>query len=233
MISVCLATYNGQQYILEQLQTILPQLSEDDEIIISDDNSTDNTVNLIKSINDNRIKIFINKSERGYTKNFENAINHSLGDFIFLCDQDDVWMPNKVELMLYELKYCDLVVSDALICDKDLKVTLGSHFKLHGTQLGFINNWVKTRYIGACMAFKRHMLSKILPFPSDSSLCAHDYWIANIGEFYYKVILIETPLIKYRRHGNNTSQGGLESKNSFSHKVKVRVYTLKELIRRT
>lgn len=98
MISVCLATYNGQQYILEQLQTILPQLSEDDEIIISDDNSTDNTVNLIKSINDNRIKIFINKSgKRIYTKNFENAINHSLGDFIFLCDQDDVWMPNKVE----------------------------------------------------------------------------------------------------------------------------------------
>lgn len=78
--------------------------------------------------------------------------------------------------MLYELKYCDLVVSDAPICDKDFrKYSWPLTLKLHGTQLGFINNWVKTRYIGACMAFKRHMLSKILPFPSDSSLCAHDY----------------------------------------------------------
>ena len=157
-ISVCLASYNGEKYIREQLDSILPQLGENDEIIISDDHSTDNTINVIKSLNDSRIKIFENNLGKGYSRNFENAINQATGDIIFLSDQDDVWMENKVELMTKELKQNDLVVSDALISDGNLNPTLGSHFKVHGTKKGFINNWLKTRYIGACMAFKKEIL---------------------------------------------------------------------------
>ncbi|MEK5777350.1 glycosyltransferase, partial [Acinetobacter nosocomialis] len=100
MISVCLATYNGEKYIVEQLTSILSQLSPTDEVIISDDHSTDETLLLIKSLNDPRIKIITNELGKGYTKNFENAINHSSGDYIFLSDQDDVWVENKVELMM-------------------------------------------------------------------------------------------------------------------------------------
>lgn len=232
MISVCLATYNGEKYIIEQINSILSQLSNNDEIIISDDNSTDNTLSLIRSIGDHRIKIFINDLGQGYTRNFENAIMNSSGDFIFLCDQDDVWMENKVSVMMNALKTADLIVSDALICDGSLNPTLGSHFKLHSTRSGFINNFIMTRYIGACMAFKREMLMKILPFPLNSKLCAHDYWIANVGEFYYKVELINTPLIKYRRHGLNASNGGEKSKNSLSHKIIVRIYSLFNLLKR-
>ncbi len=73
-ISVCLATYNGEKYIKEQLNSILSQLGNDDEIIISDDHSTDNTIEIIKSLEDDRIKIFVNNLEKGYSKNFENAI---------------------------------------------------------------------------------------------------------------------------------------------------------------
>lgn len=232
MISVCLATYNGERYIIEQINSILFQLSNNDEVIISDDNSTDDTLNLIKSIGDKRIKIFTNDLGQGYTRNFENAIKKSSGEFIFLCDQDDVWMENKVSTMMSALQRADLIVSDALICDGLLNTTLGSHFELHSTRSGFLPNFIMTRYIGACMAFRRDILAKVLPFPSNSKLCAHDYWIANIGEMYYKVELIATPLIKYRRHDSNASNGGQKSQNSLAHKLKVRIYTLMHLLKR-
>lgn len=231
-ISVCLATYNGEKYIKEQLDSILSQLEPTDEVIISDDHSTDNTIKVIEALQDNRIKIFENTLGKGYSKNFENAINHSSGDYIFLSDQDDVWMDNKVSKMMTELENYDLVISDALISDGDLNPTLGSHFKLHGTKSGFLNNWLKTRYIGACMAFKKQMLAKMLPFPENQNLAAHDYWIANVGEYFFKVKLINEPLIKYRRHGKNASTGGLKSDNSFQHKMKVRFYVLLQLIKR-
>lgn len=231
-ISVCLASYNGEKYIKEQLESILPQLGQNDEIIISDDNSTDDTIKVIKKLNDSRIKIFYNTPPKGYSNNFENAINKAEGDIIFLSDQDDVWEENKVEMMLSKLVDYDLVISDAMISDADLNPTLGSHFQLHGTKIGFVNNWIKTRYIGACMAFNSKILEKLLPFPNNKKLCAHDYWIANVGEFFYKVHLVNIPLIKYRRHGNNASTGGDKSSNSIVHKLKVRFYTLVELIKR-
>lgn len=232
MISVCIATYNGGKYIKEQLESILPQLTNVDEVIISDDNSTDETIEIIKSIKDDRIKIFKNELKSGYSKNFENAINKSSGDIIFICDQDDLWENNKVELMVLGLKKNDLVISDALICDGLLKETLGSHFKVYGTQKGFIPNWIKTRYIGACMAFKREILTKVLPFPENQSLCAYDYWITVVCELYFKVDLVPLPLIRYRRHGNNASTGGEKSSNSTLKKMKTRIYTLYNLLKR-
>ncbi|MCX5469847.1 glycosyltransferase family 2 protein [Acinetobacter nematophilus] len=231
-ISVCLATYNGEKYVREQLVSILKQLSPNDEIIVSDDHSTDKTLSVIESLNDPRIRIIINELGKGYSSNFENAINHSTGDYIFLSDQDDVWIENKVKIMMNELQSFDLVVSDAIISDSFLKPTLGSHFKAHNTKIGFLNNWLKTRYIGACMAFRREIFSKLLPFPSQSKWCAHDYWIANIAEFFFKVKLVDIPLIKYRRHGNNASTGGEKSKNSIFHKIIVRIYTFLQLIKR-
>jgi len=227
-----MATYNGEKYISEQLESILSQLDKDDEVIISDDDSSDDTVNIINKLADKRIKIFKNDLDSGYTRNFENAISKATGDYIFLSDQDDVWMDNKVELMLSKLQTNDLVISDALISDGFLKPTLGSHFKIYKVKSGFLHNWLQTRYIGACMAFRKEILLKILPFPSKQSLCAHDYWIANVGEFYYKVGLIHQPLIKYRRHHSNASTGGTKSANSLSHKLTVRLYTLKELLKR-
>ena len=231
-ISVCMATYNGEKYIKEQLESILSQLDENDEVIVSDDHSTDNTLDIVKDFKDSRIKIYSNELDKGYSKNFENSITHSSGDIIFLSDQDDVWMPNKVELMLKQLNNADLVISDAIITDENLNTTLGSHFKRNGTKTGFIENWLKTRYIGACMAFHKAILKKVLPFPVNQKLCAHDYWIANVGEFYYKVKLVQVPLMKYRRHGSNASTGGEKSENSLIHKLKVRFYTFVKLLSR-
>src|SRR5665648_141557 len=108
MISVCLPTHNGSKYIIQQLNSIICQLKEEDEIIISDDSSEDNTCELIQAINDKRIKIYREGKFSSYVFNFENAIKHARGDHIFLCDQDDVWAVSYTHLRAHETRH-DLV----------------------------------------------------------------------------------------------------------------------------
>jgi len=98
-ISVCMATYNGEKYIYDQLQSILTQLSENDEVIISDNYSSDKTIEIIELFNDPRIKIYFLKKGKSI-KNFENALLHASRDYIFLADQDDIWLPGKVQIMM-------------------------------------------------------------------------------------------------------------------------------------
>lgn len=231
-ISVCMATYNGEKYIAKQLESILSQLSAGDEVIVSDDNSTDNTIDIIKSIDDSRIKLFVNQKEKGYTRNFENALEKATGDIIFLSDQDDVWVKTKVKTMLTYLIDYDFVVSDNIIVDENLRPLHQSHFEIYKTQKGFVKNLILPRYVGACMAFKKEVLKKSLPFPSNARLCAHDYWIGLIAELYFKTYKLNEPMILYRRHGSNASTGGKKSKNSLSHKFKVRIYTILNLFTR-
>lgn len=229
-ISVCIATYNGERFIKEQIVSILCQLKPEDELIISDDKSTDATKKIINKINDSRIKFYVNKGERGYTRNFENALKKSTGDIIFLSDQDDIWLENKVEIMLKELEESQMVVSDAKVVNSELEIIHNSHFDLYNVKTGFWNNFLKTRYIGACMAFKRELLNKALPFPKHQKYCAHDYWLTLIGEALFDVNLIKSPLLLYRRHDNNASSGGKYSSNSLLHKIIVRFYCFINLI---
>ncbi|MCS6209210.1 glycosyltransferase family 2 protein [Shewanella baltica] len=231
-VSVCMATFNGEMFIQQQLVSILSQISENDEVVISDDSSNDTTEEIVKNINDPRVRFLYNKYERGYTKNFENALKHCTGDIIFLADQDDVWLPGKVESMTLALKNFDFVVSDCRIADSQLNVTHPSHFALHSVKRGFINNLLLPRYIGACMAFNRKVLDYALPFPRKQKYAAHDYWISLISEMCFKVEIINEPLIMYRRHDSNASNGGTKSKNSLYHKLSVRIYTGIFLIQR-
>jgi glycosyltransferase involved in cell wall biosynthesis len=232
MISVCLATFNGEEYIGQQLYSILKQIGPNDEVIVSDDGSTDRTVEIIGDFKDNRIKVIFNSRGKGCNLNFENAIINSIGDFIFLSDQDDVWMNGKVEKMMKRLFFVDFVVSDAQFADKDLNTIDVTFFSLRGGRKGFWNNLYKSRYLGACMAFRRTILKKLLPFPKNKELCPHDLWLTLISEFYYKVEVIDEPLILYRRHGQNVSDGGIKSRNSLFKKGWFRVYSLIFLIRR-
>ena len=226
MISVCMATYNGEKFLREQIDSILKQLGENDELIISDDGSTDNTLNIINSYDDKRI-IFLNCNKQCYTKNFENALSHSKGDYIFLADQDDVWLPGKVDACLKALENFDFIVTDAIVVDESKSVIIESYFKYCNVRKGFIYNLLFTRYIGACMAFKRNVLQSVLPIPDNEKYIAHDYWIACVCEKKYNVKLINTPFLLYRRHSNNTSGGVFgDSKLTFLEKIKKRIYTL-------
>lgn len=231
-ISVCMATYNGEKYIYEQISSILNQIHNNDELIISDDHSTDHTVKIIEEFKDSRIQIFLNNGTKGYTKNFENAIKNASGDIIFLSDQDDIWIEGKVEKMVKKLEKADLVVSNSEVVDSNLKTIHPSHFELNHVRKGFWINFFKTRYCGACMAFKKEMLVKLMPFPKNQTYCVHDYWIALIGEAYYKVELEDAPLIKYRRHGENATTAGVVSTRSMSKRILARAYTLIHVLSR-
>lgn len=223
MISVCMATYNGEKYIKDQLLSILKQIGSNDEIIISDDLSRDKTIEIIESLNDGRIKIFFNKN-KGYTNNFQNAIQQASGDYIFLSDQDDIWVDNKLEIMSALLLKYDFVVSDAKLVNNKLENLGSTYFELRGGgENGFMNNLKKLKYIGCCMAFRKVILKKVLPFPHNTELCPHDFWIALISEFYYKTHVIKEPLLLYRRHGENISSH--ISVTSFIFKIQFRIYS--------
>lgn len=233
MISVCLASYNGEKYIKQQLVSILSQLSENDEIIISDDYSFDNTEKIIIELADNRIKFIKNNHKRGFTGNFENSLMNAKGDLIFLSDQDDVWLNGKIAKMSSALKKYDFVISDAQIVDGELNIIHDSHFNLYNVKQGFCTNFIKTRYIGACMAFNRKILAKAFPFPANHKYCQHDWWLMLIAEFYYDVYLINQPLIKYRRHELNASSGGTKSTNSIGKIIYTRLYSFVNLLKRS
>jgi glycosyltransferase involved in cell wall biosynthesis len=215
MISVALASYNGEKFIREQIDSILRQIGERDELIISDNMSRDNTIDVIKGINDKRIKLCFCEKE-GVVANFENALNHTLGDIIFLSDQDDIWVEGKVEkivsIMTFEepqLIYSNLEFVDGAGC------VLGVHWKL---KRGYVRNLIKGSYVGATFAFNRKFMEKALPFPDDIPM--HDWYMGLFAEkMKYKITLLNEKLIYYRRH-EQTLTG---CKNPLSKKLRARL----------
>ena len=132
MITVCMATHNGELFLREQINSILFQLGGGDELIIVDDYSTDNTRNILSSYADDpRVKIILNSSVCGISQTFERSIRHAKGTYLFLADQDDVWHPQKKEITLRYLANTDLVVSDCTIVDKQLSQKHESFYELN------------------------------------------------------------------------------------------------------
>lgn len=205
-VSVALAAYNGEKYIKEQINSVLPQLSEDDEIVVSVDPSGDKTQDIVRdiSLSDSRVKI-IQGEGRGLIKNFENAIKNSRGDIIFLCDQDDIWLEGKVQKVKEAIENDGslLCMHNARVVNEELEVINDSFFSVRGTRTGIINNIVKNSYMGCCMAFRKEAKQYILPFPE--KLPMHDQWIGLVCERKGKVTLIDEPLLLYRRHEDNAS----------------------------
>lgn len=224
--SICMATYNGEKFILPQITSILSQLSEEDEIIISDDGSTDNTVSIIQGINDSRIKLIYNKGNHGFISNFENALNKATGKYIFLSDQDDIWEHGKLEMCIQQLQKYKLVVHDALLIDQNNKYLGKNYFETLHQHSNFLYNLYKTRFLGCCMAFKAEILQECLPFPK--KIVGHDYWIGMYTLFKYpqETYFFNKPLIKYRRHGNNVSSSSEKSNNSFFFKLITKRYNI-------
>lgn len=237
VISVCIATYNGASYILLQLQSILSQLGLDDEVIVSDDGSTDGTLDVIRQVavkSRTPIRILSNPGPHGYTPNFENALRSAQGDYIFLSDQDDIWLEDKVTTMLLPLReegYA-LAVSNAMVCDDEGQpLPTSDYFALRGVSRGLCGNIVKFGYLGCCLAFRREVLDRALPFPSNHRLCTHDQWLYLCGELTGKVKVIERPLIRYRRHGATATTGAFNAHKPLSFRLRYRLYVCWALIR--
>lgn len=204
MVSVAMASYNGEKYIKEQIISVLDNLSENDEVVISDDGSTDGTVEIIKKINDKRIRL-ISGPCKGLVKNFENAIKSCTGDYIFLCDQDDIWHKDKVKKVckIFDETDCILIEHDAVVVNKDKEILYSSFFKYRHVRHGCIKNWLRNTYHGCLIAFKSELKTKIFPFPNDG--CLHDQWIGILADYYGKVYFLNEILMEYKRHENNSS----------------------------
>ncbi len=228
MISVCMATYNGEKYIKEQLDSILIQLESNDEIIISDDGSSDRTIQIIMEYRDPRIQLFHN-SFKNLILNFEFALKQAKGEHVFLSDQDDVRLRDKVELCLQKLVSFDIVVSNCKVVNENLEIINNSFFELNNSKKGLIKNLSKNSYLGCCLAFKKEILSKALPFPT--SIPMHDIWLGFVAELFFKVTFIDKPLVLYRRHGKNESPTAENSPYSMFKKIKFRLNILKYIPR--
>lgn len=206
MISVCMASYNGEKYIKEQILSVLENLTQEDELVISDDGSTDFTKDIINEIiyNDCRVRL-IDGPRKGVIANFENAIINARGEYIYLCDQDDLWEYDKVSCVqkCFENEKCTLVIHDADIVNQDGEVINSSFFRFHRTKKGTVNNIIRNSYIGCCMAFKADMLKYILPIPQNIEM--HDQWIGVINDIKGKTVYLDKVLFHYRRHDNNVS----------------------------
>jgi glycosyltransferase involved in cell wall biosynthesis len=214
-ISVAMCTYNGAEFLPAQLESIFAQTRTPDEIVICDDGSTDETLQILtKTAAGSSIPISFkfNRQNLGSIKNFEQAISLCNGDVIALCDQDDVWRRDKLELMEHKFRKtpaAGLVFSDAEIVDENLK----SLNRRMWTQVGFgrrkrrfvrtgralevlITGWTVT---GATMAFRSEFLKLCLPIPDDIAMI-HDGWIALTIAAVADVAPMDQPLIKYRQH---------------------------------
>lgn len=207
-ISVCMATYNGKKYLRDQIESILVNLSEEDELIISDDGSTDGSKQILYEYAEiyNQIKILDGPGE-GVIRNFENALRKATGDIVFLCDQDDEWEHNKVEIVkkhFEERSDILLIVHDAVVVDANSNVLISSFYGIRNSKSGFVKNIYKNSYIGCCMAFRRELLSYVLPIPVSVEM--HDWWIGLLSDCKKGTLFIDDKLIKYRRHDKNVSK---------------------------
>lgn len=222
-ISICLASYNGSKYISDQLNSILPQLKEEDEILVADDGSTDDTVNLIISLYD-RIKIVASSRVGGVVKNFERVIQAASGDIIALCDQDDVWLPGRLEIIRINLQHATLLLMNGQLVYDNLRPTGQTIFQTLGKRRGFFQNLTKNSYIGCCMAFRKELLTRIIPFPQ--SVPWHDWYIGLVAELTGTVLRIDSETILYRRHGGNASPTGEGSENTIWKMFVLRIAVL-------
>ena len=227
MNSVCVTTYNGERYIEQQLRSILEQIAADDEVIVSDDGSTDNTLKIVDSIGDKRIRIR-HSSAHYFKDNFIEAMCEAKGDIIFLSDQDDVWLPGKYERCIKELEEVDLVCTNSEMTDGELNIIEPNFFSVYHSGPGVFKNALNNTYYGSCMAFRRSLLKAALPMPSTREI-GHDIWLGLVAEMTGKVRFIDTPYLLYRRHEDaKTSTNGLlhRSKRPLWLKIWSRVVVL-------
>ena len=232
MISVCMATFNGGKFIREQLESILSQLPPDAEIIIADDGSTDDTLLVVDSLKESRIRVLPAERHLGVIYNFERALRASKGEIVFLADQDDVWLPGKVEMCLAALNEADLVMHDAFLLGlsdafESAWVRNGKLSDIRTYRSGVVANWWKNSFTGCCMAFRRKVLDKALPFPKN--LPMHDQWLGVVAEKYFKVSYVDEPLVDYRQHSSNATHIE-KSPAGVLQKIKWRVDLLKAII---
>ncbi len=224
-ISVLIAAFNGEKFIAEQLRSVLSQVSEGDEVLVSDDSSGTATFAAVEPfLADGRVK-YLKGPQRGVDANKEFLLRSCTGDVAFLCDQDDVWLPRKVEKVMQAISQgACCVLHNAYLTDEALNKTGQTLFALRGAKQGILHNILKNCYTGACMALTRSAFEAAMPFPKDIPM--HDQWLGLVSEKQGKVAFLEEPLILWRRNSGSMTGG----KTTAMQKIKWRINITRSML---
>ena len=230
-----MAAYNGSQFIEAQIRSILPELGDEDELVVVNDCSTDSTVRVVEAIADPRIRLVSNDDNLGYVKTFERALAESTGEYIFLSDQDDIWIPGRLKDMKAALEDKLMVVSncshfggasgrfhDIRVRPADSERHLAN---IAGILVGYRLHW------GCAMGLRSELLELALPFPSYMHE-SHDQYLAMAGNLAGSVRYLEQDTILHRLHGENLTPDRIRGPVAIMKARLVFLASLASLIRR-
>ena len=201
LVSIALCIYNGERFLREQLDSLVNQTYSNIEIVAVDDRSTDYSISILNEYANKHpfLRVIQNEQNLGYTKNFEKAIKLCNGEYIALCDQDDIWDLNKIELQQKTIQDNLLVYHDSKFIDEngnDMNKKMSDVLELYSganPEIFLLSNCVS----GHACFFKRELVSEILPFNPDHF---HDHWIAYVATNLGSIYCIPQCLVSYRQH---------------------------------
>lgn len=214
LVSIVLASYNGASHIQEQLLSLLNQTYKNIEIIVCDDCSQDETIDIVRRIkeNDNRISIYVNEKNIGLNKNFEQGCNMAKGAYIAICDQDDIWVPEKIENMI------SLFLDDSILLSHSCSIRFTDHpprqISSYNKRNLFKGNDVRKLFYfntiaGHNIVFRRELLNFAIPFPKQTF---YDWWLVMIAAVHGKVNASDKVLAYHRFHEHNVTLGKKDEK---------------------
>jgi len=230
VISVAMATCDGEARVEAQLRSILEQLGPADEVVVADASSRDATLERVASFADPRVRVLRDLPRGRIPSTFEAALRECRGDTVLLSDQDDVWLPGKVAACLAALESSGrlLVVHDARVVDGAGAVLAPSFLEARGFRPGFWRNLARPGYLGCAIAFRRSLLDAALPFPRDVPM--HDWWLGLVAERHGGTARLDEALILHVRHGANANFAPGRSPYSSWTKVLFRLRLLRALV---
>lgn len=210
-ISVCLATYNGAEYLHEQIDSIVTQLLPGDELLVADDASKDDTLSILRGY-EPILSLVATDRAGGVVANFSRLLAAASGDIVVFSDQDDVWLPGRLERIRRELLSADMVQLDGIIVDADLHPSGNTISSVIGMRNGFWKNLWRNSFVGCCIAFRRSTFLDAWPLPQYIHM--HDWYLGLIATLFGKVTRVPEVYLLYRRHGANASTTGEKSQFS-------------------
>lgn len=204
--SIAMIVYNGEKYIREQIDTIINAMGEHDELVISYDKSTDNTLKIIEeyAATDGRI-IILHNQKKGILENINNAVEHCRGSYIFTADQDDIWLENKIDKVVKRFKDtdADIVIHNGIFVTENKEQIGTNMFQDYNISKSPVRNFIKPTYWGECMVFNQEVKELAFPVPCKKGI-GHDFWMGIISGFAgKKIVLYDEVLLLHRIHGGN------------------------------
>lgn len=217
-VKIIMAAYNGEKYLREQMDSLLGQTYPFIQIEVCDDGSHDGTCDIIREYekNDSRVSLHRNEENKGYVKNFLEAVQRSEEPYVMLCDQDDIWNPDKVEITLRAMKEEEkqypqkpiLVYTDAVNYDSETQKTTGCFHEnshLDTKKVDTAHLFMENKVIGCTVMVNHRIVSYLKELPEQ--IRVHDWWLALICSHFGRIVYLREPTLLYRQHSGNLIGG--------------------------